>query len=48
MEHDIKQNISRIYIPQSNALAERSMEDIRKDMRAFINDDKQKFFKFGE
>lgn len=35
-EHDIKQNLSRTYTPQSNALAERSIEDIRKIMRAFM------------
>ncbi len=35
-EHDIKQNFSRTYTPQSNALAERSIQDIRKIMRAFM------------
>lgn len=35
-EHDIKQNLSRTYTPQSNALAERSIQDIRKIMRAFM------------
>jgi hypothetical protein len=35
-EHEIKQNFSRTYTPQSNALAERSIQDIRKIMRAFM------------
>jgi len=35
-EHDIRQNLSRTYTPQSNALAERSIEGIRKIMRAFM------------
>ena len=38
-EHDIKQNFSRTYTPQSNALAERSIEDIRKIMRAFMTNE---------
>jgi hypothetical protein len=35
-ENEIKQSFSRTYSPQSNALAERSIQDIRKIMRAFM------------